>query len=213
MKLNNKFSKLKLRFNFVNYKIVREFLAEFIGTLVLVAIGCGGIATVVLKPKPDKNLDALFISFGWGFGVFMGLILSSNITGHINPAITLSMFLLRKINFIQMLVFMMAQYIGAFFGASIVYFVYLIALNNFDYGLRQVRGSQASVHIFATFPNKNIHPISGLIDQIVATSLLTLCVIAITDRRLNKNAHIIFNPLFIGLLVSLLLLTFGFNCG
>lgn len=210
----DKLTNLRFKIKFINYTLVSEFLAEFIGTLVLVTIGCCSIAQATLKSENDsETIDIIPISFGWGLGVFAGLVISSKITGHLNPAVTFSMVLLRKITLLQSIVFMAAQYLGAFIGAGIVYFVYLHAITNFDSGVRQVSGSKATAHIFATYPAKHIHPVAALIDQIIATGLLTLCIIAITDKRLNKNASQMFNPLIIGLLVGLLLLTFGYNCG
>jgi glycerol uptake facilitator-like aquaporin len=102
---------------------------------------------------------------------------------------------------------------GAFFGASMVYFVYLVTINNFDHGVRQIYGTEATALIFTTFPNKNIHPITCLVDQIIASSLLSLCILAITDKKLNKTSNSSYNSLYIGLLVTLLMMTFGFNCG
>ena len=197
----------------------------------LVTIGSGGSAQVILNSL-DKTYDHLSISFAWGFGVFVGLILA-NVSGHLNPAITFSMFVIKKISFIQFIVFTAGQYIGkvslnvqsacvfylflfstgAFFGAAVVYFVYIVGINNFDHGIRQIYGLQGSAAIFATFPTKSIHPMTCLIDQIVATSLLSLCILAITDKKLNKKTNDAYNSLFIGLLVALLMMTFGLNCG
>ena len=74
-------------------------------------------------------------------------------------------------------------------------------------------GVEATAMIFTTFPNKNIHPLTCMIDQIVASSLLSLCILAITDKKLNKNTNNTYNSLYIGFLVTLLMMTFGFNCG
>ena len=78
----------------------------------MVTIGCGGLAQIALKTTPDKNFDSISISFAWGFAVFIGLILSSNVSGFLNPAITLSYYVLKKLNFIQFLVLTLGQYIG-----------------------------------------------------------------------------------------------------
>ena len=75
------------------------------------------------------------------------------------------------------------------------------------------KNTLASAQIFATYPNEKIHHVTAFIDQIVATGLLTLCILAITDKRLNKNISPSFHPLCIGFVVSLLILSFGFNCG
>jgi aquaglyceroporin related protein len=101
----------RLALKIINYRLVQEFLSEFIGTLVLVCFGCGGSAQIILQSK-DINYDHLSISIAWGFGAFFGLILSVNITGYLNPAITFSMFVLKKISFTQLIVFTAGQYIG-----------------------------------------------------------------------------------------------------
>ena len=104
-------STIRLALKIINYRLVREFLSEFIGTLVLVCLGCGGSAQIILQ-STDKNYAHLSISISWGFAVFVGLILSANISGHLNPAISFAMFMLKKISFSQLIVFTAGQYIG-----------------------------------------------------------------------------------------------------
>jgi glycerol uptake facilitator protein len=101
----------RLALKIINYRLVQEFLSEFIGTLVLVCLGCGGSAQIILQSK-DLNYDHLSISIAWGFGVFIGLILSVNITGYLNPAITFAMFVLKRISLTQLIVFTAGQYLG-----------------------------------------------------------------------------------------------------
>ena len=192
-------------------KCIREFLSEFLGTLILVTIGCSSIAQAMLSSESSSD-KILYIGFGWGFAVFAGLAVSIKVTGHLNPAMSLALFIIGKINLIQLLIYSVAQYLGAFCGAAIVYLVYMTPMRLYD-----ENGSEEELKktagIFSTYPGENIHPLNAFVDQTVATSLLALCILAITDKRLNKNANQSFYPLHIGLLVSLLIFSFGHNCG
>ena len=67
------------------------FLAELVGTAVLILLGCGVVANVVLKGTKGNGGGWLLINFGWGFAVFIGVLSAAASGGHLNPAVTLGL--------------------------------------------------------------------------------------------------------------------------
>ncbi|GAB6025383.1 Aquaporin-10 [Chamberlinius hualienensis] len=116
-------SMLTRRFRIRN-SCIRETLAEFLGTLVLVALGDAANAQSTLSRTEAGTF--LSVDLAWGFAVAMGVFVSGGVSGgHINPAVTVALALLGKFPWRKVPLFMIAQYIGAFAGSAIVYGVYL----------------------------------------------------------------------------------------
>ena len=67
------------------------FLAELVGTALLVLLGCGVVANVALVKNKGFNGGFLMVNIGWGFAVFSGVIVSYNSGAHLNPAVTLGL--------------------------------------------------------------------------------------------------------------------------
>lgn len=159
-----------------------ELLAEFLGTLVLIALGDGVVAMVVLFGK-DAHGEVIKggytnVTLGWGLAVLMGICVSGRVSGgHLNPAVTLAMAAFRGFPWSKVLPYSAAQVAGAFAGAALVYVNYLPAFNDFD------PDRIKTVTVFATapaFPNAWMH---GLLDQVVGTALLVGLVLAIGEPK------------------------------
>ena len=73
----------------------------------------------------QANGDFFSINWGWGVAVMLGVFVSGGVSGgHLNPAVTLAMALRKKLEWKKVPVYFLAQYLGAFLGAALVYFVY-----------------------------------------------------------------------------------------
>ena len=96
------------------------FLWEVIGTALLILLGCGVVATVVLAKSKGTGGGWLLINFGWGFAVFVGASVAWRSGAHLNPAVTLGLAIAGKTPWSQVPVYIAAQLIGAFIGAIIV---------------------------------------------------------------------------------------------
>ncbi len=101
------------------------FVSEFIGTAVLITLGNGVVANVVL-PKTKGNSGGLIaITFGWAIAVFSGVLISAQDSGaHLNPAVTLALAALHKIPWSAVPVYLAAQLLGAMTGALLVWLCY-----------------------------------------------------------------------------------------
>jgi MIP family channel proteins len=192
--------------------LVREALAEFLGTFVLIVFGVGVVAQVVLSRQTAGSY--LSINLAWGLAVTMGCYVSAGVTGaHLNPAVTLALAVHRRFPWNKVAVYAAAQLVGAFVASAVVYVTYREALTAFDGGVRQVAGPQATAGIWATYPQPFLSIVpGGLVDQIVGTALLVGVIFGITDSR-NSPAPAGLAPIVVGLLVVLIGATFGFNSG
>jgi len=181
------------------------------GTFLLVLFGDGSIAQVVL----GKGTDGFFgnfqsIMFGYGFALMIGILVSGGVSGgHLNPAVTLSMAVLKKCSWIHVPIYMMAQYLGAFLAAAVLYGIYAD-------GIAAAGGKVAgTAGIFASYPHGGDWAPTNVtlaFDQILGTALLLIIILAVTDDK-NMNVSSGLVPLLIGLGLSAIHNSFGLNAG
>ena len=192
--------------------VLREFLAEFFGTFILIVFGVGVVAQVVLSKSTAGSFLAINIT--WGLAVTMGCYVSAGVTGaHLNPAVTLALAVRRNFPWNKVLPYAIAQTAGAFVASAVVYLTYHEALTAFDGGVRQVLGAQGTAGIWATYPQPFLSTFpGGVIDQVVGTALLVAVIFGISDSR-NSPAPAGVAPVVVGLLVVAIGAAFGFNPG
>ena len=192
--------------------MVREMLAECLGTFVLIVFGVGVVAQTVLSGVSAGS--PLGINIAWGLAVAMGCYVAAGVTGaHLNPAVTLALAVHRRFPWPKVVPYVAAQMAGAFAASAVVFATYYEALGAFDGGLRQVVGPLATAGIWATYPQSflSVFP-GGFIDQVVGTAMLVAVIFGITDSR-NSPAPAGLAPVVVGLLVVLIGASFGFNSG
>ena len=190
----------------------REVAAEFLGTFVLIVFGIGVVAQFVLGG--GANGQYLSVNLGWGLAVTMGIYVSAGISGaHLNPAVTLALALRRGFSWSKVGPYIGAQFAGAFLASALVFVTYREALDRFDGGVRQIGGTLGTAGIWATYPQPFLSTFpGGLIDQIVGTALLVGVLFALSDAR-NFAPPQRLTPVLVGLVVTLIGATFGYNAG
>jgi glycerol uptake facilitator protein len=173
-----------------------EVVAEFLGTLVLLALGDGVVAMVTLFGSEKPMGGYTSVTLGWGLAVLMGICVAGRVSGaHLNPAVTLALAVFRGFAWRKVLPYMAAQVVGAFAGAALVYVNYLPAFDNFD------PDRTKTVGVFATLPFFPDAPWGfGLLDQIVGTAFLLGLILAIVDPD-NEPVPPGLQPFAIGLVV------------
>jgi len=207
-----------------------ELLSEFLGTLVLIAFGDGVVAMAVAALNQSgrgtqifaASGDWLLIAWGWALAVTFGVYVAGGVSGaHINPAVTLALAVRRDFPWRKVVPYWVAQLVGAFVGAALVYLVYHQAIGSFEAAKHITRGtlggaadSTPTFSIFATFPAPYFgsSTIGPLIDQIVGTAFLLMFVLALTDER-NQPPRMNMAPLLVGLAVAAIGMSFGANAG
>ncbi len=102
-----------------------EFIAEIIGTMLLILLGNGVVANVVLKGTKGNNSGWIVITFGWGFGVMAGVFVAGPISGaHLNPAVTLGLAMGGLFPWAKVGLYIVAEMIGAMLGSLLVWLAY-----------------------------------------------------------------------------------------
>jgi glycerol uptake facilitator protein len=201
-----------------------ELLSEFLGTFVLILLGCGSVAVAVAglpgSGRQETPFDAgnwLIIAFGWGLAVVFGVYVAGGVSGaHINPAVTLGLAVRRGFPWRKVGPYWVAQVAGAFAAAALVYAVYVPAIEAFN-AANNIASREQSVPtfaIFATFPAEYFNGgwWGPLLDQIVGTAILVGLVAALIDTR-NQAPLSNLAPFLIGLVVAAIGLSFGTNAG
>ena len=152
-------------------------LGELVGTLVLILLGNGVVAGVLLKKSKGENAGWLAITAGWAFAVFAGVftaIACGSSDAHLNPAVTFG-FAVASGDFTKVVPYVLAQLVGAFIGAMIVWIHYAPHW--------QLTGDpDLKLGTFCTIPAVR-HVPSNLASEIIGTFVLVLVVAAIFSKR------------------------------
>jgi glycerol uptake facilitator protein len=185
-----------------------EMLAEFLGTLVLILLGDGVVAMVVLFGNRASGSiphgGYTNITLGWGLAVVMGVYLARRVSGaHLNPAVTLALAVHRRFPWGKVLPYCLAQLAGAFAGAALVFVNYYPMFQEFDPELSH------TAQVFATVPAvPGAHWGFALFDQVIGTAVLVGMIFALTDPE-NEPVPPAFAPLLVGLVVVAIGVSWG----
>jgi glycerol uptake facilitator protein len=157
------------------------FLGEFFGTMLLIVLGDGVVANVVLKKTKGNNSGWIVITFGWGMAVFVGVYSMAAYSGaHINPAVSVALAAAGKFPWSDVPLYMAAQLLGAFTGAVIVWLAYK---QHFD----QTEEADHKLAVFSTAPEIR-HPFHNLLTEVIGTFILAFGVLYIVapDKSLGS---------------------------
>lgn len=192
-------------------RIAKETLSEFLGTYIMIVLGCGCVAQVVLSRGHAGGIHT--INIGFALAVVMAVYVTGGVSGgHINPAVSFAMCAFGRMEWFKFPFYVGAQFLGAFLGAATVYGVYYDALMAFADGQLLIYGENATAIIFATYPAPFVSLPNAFVDQVVSTMFLLLLVFAIFDSR-NLKVPRGLEPVVIGLLIIVLASSLGLNSG
>ncbi len=150
-----------------------SFLGEIIGTALLILLGDGVVANVVLKGTKGNNSGWIVITFGWAMAVFVGAFVSASASGaHLNPAVTVALAAAGKFDWLQVPVYLLAQMIGACLGAFLVWAHYK---PHFDV----TESQDGKLAVFCTAPAIRATG-QNLVSEIIGTAVLVYAVLHIT---------------------------------
>src|SRR5579871_4122653 len=156
------------------------FLGELIGTALLITLGGGVVANVVLNKTKGNNSGWIVITFGWAMAVYVGVFVATPYSGaHLNPAVTIGLAVAGKFEWALVGTYILAQILGAMIGAFIVWLTYRQHFNATD----DVDGKLA---VFSTGPAIR-NSIDNLISEIVGTFVLIFAVLYISSPTININ--------------------------
>ena len=180
---------------------MRPFLAELLGTMLLIILGDGVVANVVLNKTKGQNGGWIVITAGWAFAVYAVGTFSG---AHLNPAVTIGLAAIGKFSWSAVPFYILAQLLGAMLGATIVWLAYLPHWAATD-------NKALKLAVFCTAPairDRN----ANLITEIIGTFVLVLGVLVVlTPRNLNPvhGWDAGFGPFLVGIIVWAIGLSLG----
>ena len=163
------------------------FLSEVIGTGLLLLLGAGVVANVILPKTKGFGGGWLLINFGWGLAVFAGVYVAFPSGAHLNPAVTVSQLLMGNITALQALVYFAAEFLGAFLGAVLAWLAFKV---HFD----AEEDPGAKLAVFSTGPAIRT-PAWNLVTEIIGTFVLIFVILV------SGGTPTELGPLFVALLV------------
>jgi glycerol uptake facilitator protein len=181
------------------------FLAELLGTMLLVILGDGVVANVVLNKTKGQNSGWIVITAGWAFAVTVAVYAVGTFSGaHLNPAVTIGLASIGRFAWASVPIYIAAQMLGAFIGATIVWLAYLP-----HWSVTESR--DAKLAVFCTGPAiRNTY--SNLLTEIIGTAVLVLGVLTIlTPKNLNPEHgwSVGLGPALVGVIVWAIGLSLG----
>src|SRR5258708_27586782 len=178
-----------------NRRMTSPFLGEFLGTMILILLGDGVVAGVLLKRSKAEGSGWIVITAGWAFAVMAGVfvaVASGSSDAHLNPAVTLG-FAVRAGSFGKCLPYVAAQLLGAMAGATLVWVHYLPHWKETpDPGLK--------LACFCTGPAIR-NAAANLISEIIGTAVLVFVVGAIFSKVIAAGGPGALGPYLVGSLV------------
>lgn len=182
------------------------FTAELIGTFLLILLGCGVNANVVLEGTKGNNSGWIVITTGWAFAVFVGVVVSAPYSGaHINPAVSVGLAAAGEFPWSEVPAYLLAQLLGAMLGA---FLVWLTHKDHFD----RTGSNDMKLAVFSTAPAIPNKPLN-LISELIGTFVLVFTVLYFTDASLSQPETVIGLGSLGALPVALLVWGIGLSLG
>ena len=183
------------------------FLGEFLGTMILILLGDGVVAGVLLKRSKAEGSGWMIITTGWAFAVMAGVftaVACGSSDAHLNPAVTLG-FAVRAGSFGKCLPYFAAQLLGAIVGAALVWLHYLPHW-------RETPDAATKLACFCTAPAIR-KTMANLVSEIIGTAVLVFVVGAIFSKAIATTGPGTLGPYLVGSLVWGIGLSLGGTTG
>jgi glycerol uptake facilitator protein len=176
------------------------FLGEFFGTALLIIIGQGVVANVVLNKTKGHNSGWIVITFGWAMAVFLGVYTSNSLggSGHLNPAVTIALTAFGDFDASLLGTYVAAQFAGAFAGSIVSWLSYK---QHFD----ETPDAPTQLSVFSTGPAIR-NGVYNIITEIIATFILVFGALNMSKSAASMGA-------LDALPVALLILGIGLSLG
>lgn len=175
------------------------FIAELTGTALLIILGDGVVANVILHKTKGNNGGLISITFGWAIAVFVAVYTTASVSGaHLNPAVTLALASIGKFDWALVPAYLLAQLSGAMLGALVVWLAYRQHFNATD-------DAAIKLGVFCTSPSID-SPFDNILSEFIGTFVFIFAILFITKSQSSLGA-------LDALPVSLLVLGIGLSLG
>ena len=160
------------------------FIAEIIGTAILMLLGCGVVANVVLNKTAGNNGGWIVITTGWALAVYVAVVVAGPHSGaHLNPAVSVGLAVAGKFEWASVPAYIIAQMIGAMIGSTIVWLMY-----KDHFGVTE--DADAKKAVFCTAPAIR-NTSTNFLSEAVGTFVLVFAVLYFTDAEITDTESII----------------------
>ena len=174
------------------------FLAEFLGTALLILLGNGVVANVCLNKSKGNNSGWMVIATGWALAVAIPVFIFGPISGaHFNPAVTLANASIGNFAWADVPMYIIAQMLGAILGACLVYLHYLPHW-------KETTDKDTKLGCFATGPAID-HTAGNFISEFLGTFVLVFALLGIGNTAMVDGLA----PIVVGLVIWVIGLTLG----
>lgn len=181
---------------------MNPYLAEFLGTCLLIILGDGVVAGVVLKRTKSESAGWLTIVLAWGLAVTLAVFAVGKFSGaHLNPAVTVGLLVDGSFPTDQAVGYILAQIAGAFVGAVIVWIHYMPHW-------KETHDAESKLAVFSTTPALR-SPISNFISEVIASAILILGLLFIGANEFTEGLK----PIVVGFLIVSIGLSLGGTTG
>jgi glycerol uptake facilitator protein len=168
------------------------FGAEVIGTAILILLGNGVVACVLLAQSKGQNSGWIVITWGWGMAVMAGAFTVGQFSGaHLNPAVTVGQAIAGNIDWSDTPKYFAGEFVGAFIGATLVWLAY------YDHW-KETEDPGLKLACFSTGPAIR-NTVQNLITEIIGTFVLVFCILGFFANKATNATGL--GPLIVGLLV------------
>lgn len=182
------------------------FSAEIVGTMIMILLGNGVVANVVLNGTKGHNSGWMVITSAWAFAVFAGVVVAGPYSGaHLNPAVTIGLAIAEKFDWAQVPIYIAAQFIGAMLGSILVWLMY----RDFYAGTPDQGAKHATFCTAPAIPNK----VSNVISETIGTFVLIFVILYFTEPAMGTDKTPIGLGSIGGLPVTLLVWVIGLSLG
>jgi glycerol uptake facilitator protein len=154
------------------------FVAELIGTMLMILLGDGVVANVVLKDTKGNNGGWIVITTAWGLAVFVGVVVAGPYSGaHLNPAVTLALAIAGKFAWANVIPYIIAQFAGACMGAFLVWIMY------YDH-FKRTNDPASILAVFCTGPAVRNY-ISNIASEVIGAFVLLFTIFYIAGAEIT----------------------------
>lgn len=182
------------------------FISEIIGTAILILLGGGVVANVVLNKTIGNNSGWMVITTGWALAVYIAVVISGPYSGaHINPAVSIGLAVAGKFPWSDVPMYILGQMIGAMIGSSAVWVFYK---SHFD----ATEDGETKKAVFCTAPVIR-NTFSNLFSEVVGTFVLLFTILYFTNASINDTQTIVGLGSLGALPVAFLVWSLGLSLG
>ncbi len=194
-----------------NRQFLGELISEMVAVFIIIAFG-DSVAAMFVLYDPSPYVNAYWgVAMSWGLAVTIAIYVTGSISGtHANPAVTLALVLYRGFPAKKMLPYWLAQVIGGFLGAAIVFVLFGPVIDHFNATHHLTRAGGGAAGVFFTHPGLAVTPMHALLDETILTGLLIFGIFAITEKFNEMAPQANSGALIIGLLVAIIGSSMGY---